>query len=70
MILSQETQTKTSKMSMFGITQARGRLQGGPKAITDTDGKGRDSTKDVEGDRRGPKMYRVVRSYLGLAKML
>jgi len=70
MTLSQETQTKTPKMSMFSITQARGRLRGGPKATTDTNGKGGDGMKDVKGDRGGPKMYRVVRSYLGLAKIL
>ena len=39
-------------------------------AITDTVGEGGDTMKDVEGDRGGPKIYRVVRRYLGPAKMV
>jgi hypothetical protein len=39
-------------------------------AITNTIGKGEDSTKDVEGDRGGPKIYIVVQRYSGPAKMV
>ena len=43
---------KTPKRSMFSITQARGRLQGGLYDITNTVGEGRDSTKEVKEGRR------------------
>jgi hypothetical protein len=59
MILSQETQTKP-KMLIFSIIRARGRLQGGPKAITDTIGEERDTMICGKGDRGGLKIYRVV----------
>ena len=39
-------------------------------AITNTVGKGGNTTKDVEGDRGGPKIYRVVQRYLGPVKMV
>ena len=61
---------KTPKRSMFSITRARGRLRGGLYDITNTVGKGRRGTKDVEGGRRGPKVFRDVRRCLGPAKLL
>ena len=39
-------------------------------AITNTIGEGGNTTKGVEGDRGCLKMYRVVRRYLGPAKMV
>jgi hypothetical protein len=39
-------------------------------AITNTVGEGGDSTKGVEGDRGGPKVYIVVQRYLGPVKMV
>ena len=39
-------------------------------AITNTVGEGGDTMKDVEGDRGGPKIYIVVRRYLGPAKIV
>jgi hypothetical protein len=51
---------RTPEMLMFSITRARGRLQGGPKAITDTVGEGGDTMICGEGDRGGLKIYRVV----------
>jgi hypothetical protein len=39
-------------------------------AITNTIGEGGDSTKGVEGDRRGLKIYRIVQRYFGPAKMI
>ena len=39
-------------------------------AITNTVGEGGDTTKDVEGNRGGLKIYRVIRRYLGPAKMV
>jgi hypothetical protein len=39
-------------------------------AITNTVGEGGDTTKGDKGDREGLKIYRVVRRYLGPAKMV
>jgi hypothetical protein len=39
-------------------------------AITNTVGEGGNTTKDVRGDRGGPKMYIVVQRYLGPVKMV
>jgi hypothetical protein len=39
-------------------------------AITNTIGDGGDSTKGAEWNRGGPKIYRIVRRYLGPAKMV
>jgi hypothetical protein len=40
-------------------------------AITNTIGEGGgDTTKGVEGDRRGPKIYIVVQRYFGPAKIV
>jgi hypothetical protein len=39
-------------------------------AITNTIVEGGNTTKGVEGDRGGPKIYRIVQRYLGPAKMV
>jgi hypothetical protein len=57
-------------LHQFSITRVRGRLQGGQMAITNTVREGGNTTKDVRGDRGGPKMYIVVQRYLGPAKMV
>jgi hypothetical protein len=39
-------------------------------AITNTVGEGGNTTKGVEGDRRGPKIYRIVQRYFGPVKIV
>jgi hypothetical protein len=39
-------------------------------AITNTIGEGGNTMKGVEGDRGGPKIYRIVQRYFGPAKIV